>query len=303
MERDLRVIRQKRAERDRANGLLPALSPPKAAGDASQKAEGASTEAASAAPTREPPGVSGIEDTQMTDQAADFRPQAPTAQMQELPPKTDDRNVIGTMSGMPQDPENSAGLAITIPPESTAKVEGQPDNIDKRPTNTTAAAPEVPLDTTDPVDFDFESMFNDTDLVNTDDTTNFNLDFSTDDVSQNIMNDSAFENIKMGDADMTNVATTSNEDINSLLPGLENYVNADTDISNLGISATSALPQPTQVVPAATTSALAPNAGEMAPVDPSLDHLFDGIDFDMPSTGGDDMGDSNLVDLDDFNWD
>lgn len=302
MERDLRVIRQKRAERDRANGPLAAPSPPRVAGEMTQGAEGTPAEVAPMALTSEAPEAFMVEETQMAGQTAEFRPQAPTAQMQALPAPADGGNVVGAMPGMPQGSENSAGLSTTIPPDSTAKVEGQPDNVYQRPASTTAAAPEAPLDSADPADFDFESMFNDTDLVNTDDT-NFNIDFSTDNVSQNIMGDSAFENINMSDADMANAAPTSNEDINSLLPGLENYVNADTDMTNLVMPATSTLPPPAQSLPTVATGVLAPNAVKMVTVDPSLDHLFDGIDFDMPATEGDEMGDSNLVNLDDFDWD
>lgn len=306
MERDLRLIRQRRAERDRPNVPLPILSSPNGAGDMPEGTGSTQVDGVSTSLNSELSAAYKADTAHMIGQPAEFRPQAPTAQMLELPPKTDDGDIAKTAKGVSKDSERSAGLDIPLPSGSSAKVQDPPDSTDNKTTDTIATAPEGSLDTTDPAVFDFESMFNDNDLVNTDDTTNFGIDFSADNVGQNIMNGSAFENIDMSDVDMANVAPTSNEDINSLLPGLENYVNADTDLSNLGMPADSMLPQPSQPArksPPAPNGAPAPDVGEIAPVDPSIDHLFDGINFDLPSNGGDEMGDGNLLDLDDFNWD
>lgn len=294
MERDLRVIRHNRAERDRDNGPLQALSPPKEARHATGDAGVTSGEGVSAESTSELPVLLEAENALMTDHAADIRPQAPTAQMQALPSKDDDRAITDAMDSIPQDSEDLSGLATTMPSDSTAKVQDFPESAENRPTDPTTTAPEASLDTTDPAVFDFESMFNDNDLINTDDTASFGLDFSTDSIGQTVMQDSTFENMNMSDADMSNMAPTSNEDINSLLPGLENYVNADTDLTTLGMPPTSTLPQASQS---------APNTEGMAPADSNIDDLFSGMDFDLPSNGGDEMEESNILDLDDFNWD
>ncbi|KAK4690521.1 hypothetical protein P7C71_g6290, partial [Lecanoromycetidae sp. Uapishka_2] len=298
MERDLRAIRQKRADRDRANGPSPAPSPSKVVDGTANEAGGISAETNSTIVINELPESPKFEDSQMTD--FDFRLQAPIAQMQELPLKSDDADGLGAVASMSQDVEDHSSLAIAIPAEVTSKTQNQPESIDNKTTSMIDAGPEPSLDAADPADFDFESMFNDNDLINADDTTSFGLDFSTDNATQNIMNNDTFENIDISDADM------ANEDINSLLPGLENYVNADTHLSSLGMPATSSQLQPPQPIqrPAAVTSgAPAPNVEGTAPLDSNIDHLFDGIDFDSPSNGVEEMGDTSQLDLDDFNWD
>ena len=294
------MLRQQRSARDRVKNSIQAQSPLQVANEVTNKGQ---NQAKAIVTPSGSPSVPAFEDTAKTDQVFETRTQAPMAQMQALPPKTDEENIVGATPGMPQDLEHSAGLAITIPPDSTANFPSEHAIADEKSTDILAAAPEGQLEAADPVDFDFESMFNDTELVNASDPANFQIDFSSDSVNPNIMSDSTFENINMSDVDMTNVAPTSNEDINSLLPGLENYVNAETDLSNLGVPPSSAIPQTVQELPVISTVELTSNAAQTAPMDPDLDHLFDGIDFDIPAGEGDDMGDSNLVDLDDFNWD
>ena len=82
-------------------------------------------------------------------------------------------------------------------------------------------------------DADFGSMFNDSSGTSTD-PLNFDLDFS----SSAAVGDAALMGNGPGaagpTADLGSLDQTSSEDINSLLPGLESYVNADGDGSNEG---------------------------------------------------------------------
>lgn len=102
---------------------------------------------------------------------------------------------------------------------------------------------------------------------------------------------------------MTNLATTTNEDLDSLLPGVENYLNADTDFSSISVPAASSLPETTQGTVATTTGATTQNPAEATVGETSFDDNFFGLgDFDMGGTGGEDLGDGGLVDFDEFDW-
>ena len=310
MERDLRVIRKKRAERDRARdralGIPSPISPAKEGKDISQQSNDGSVGNATAVQDTAQNPISQGEDMLL---ARDHGESSALSLPENLQGKVNEGEVIGTGQGMPQDSENSAGLAITIPPDSTTSAQSQPNNVEKQP-ETAPSVPETSLDIPDAADLDFESMFTDTDLVNGDDAMNFDdLSFSMDTnvMNQDILNNTALQNTTLGDADITNLPSTSNEDINSLLPGLENYVNADTtDFSNIGMPSTSTQPENTQgAAVAATTTGMPPassNPAEPAPADTSFDDLF-GMDFDMNAAGGDEMGDGTLGDFEDFNWD
>ena len=217
--------------------------------------------------------------------------------------KLSEGEVIGAGQGMPQDSENSAGLAITMPSDVTTNAQAQPNNANKQPENV-SSAPEASLDMPDAADLDFESMFNDTDLVGGGDAMNIeDLRFSMDaTMNQDILNNNTLQDTNMSNAGMTNLASTSNEDINSQLPGLENYVYAGTDSSSIGMPATSTQPENSQGAPVANMGAFIPNAAEPVPADTNFDDFF-GVNFEMNATGGDEMGEATLGDFDDFQWD
>ena len=85
-------------------------------------------------------------------------------------------------------------------------------------------------DTTQLNDADFDSMFADTSTANPNDTLPFELDFSVDaSISQELLDDNPFGELT-ANADFS---TTSNEDLNTLLPGLENYVNGEAHASSV----------------------------------------------------------------------
>ena len=304
MERDLRLIRKKRAERDRerdrALGIPSPSSLAKEMNDTAQLNDNMSAGNASAVQNTTQGQESKGGDVLLV--ADHGEPNALNLQ-EDSQRKLSEGEVIGTGQGMPQDSENSAGLAITMPSDVTTDARGQPNNASKRPENT-PSAPEASSDMLDAADLDFESMFNDTDLVGGDDAMNFeDLGFSMDaTMNQDILNNSTLQDTNMSNADMTNLVSTSNEDINSLLPGLENYVNAGTDFSSIGMPATSTQPENSRGAPVANMGTSAPNAAEPVPGDTNFDDFF-GVNFEMNATGGDEMGDTTLGDFDDFQWD
>lgn len=303
MERDLSLLRKKRVERERvANGLKAEPSPD----EATRMPQLGDTEVSETSPTNDMAQSSGEaegEDTTMADPVLEAGSiELKDEQQDEAPQNKDGDNNIISDPGMPQDAENSMGLAITMPPDSTTEITEPPKSPEKKFSGETPAA-EAPLDSS-AADLDFESMFNDTDLTGGDDTMNFRLDFSSDaNLNQDVLNDSAFENIEMSNADISNLGATTSEDINSLLPGLENYVNAETDFSNINIPVPSTLPEASQIAPVGTVGAPVQISAQPAIADSSFDDLFASGDFSMDGTGDDGMGGGTLGDFEDFDED
>ena len=291
MERDLRNIRKKRAERDRARDRANGIPSPGAlAKEAEEMAQQAN---ASAFEDTAQVQIPGEGEEPLMDEHGD------------LVAKTNEDKVIGTGQGMPQDSKNSAGLAITMPSDAASKGQDQPTIDDQQPADGMNAS-DAMMDTSDAANVEFfESMFND-DLVSADDTLNFgDFGFSMDtNTNQTINNDSTLQNSSLPNVDMNNMASTSNEDINSLLPGLENYVTG-SDFSNISMPTTSAQPDTTQgtTTTTVTSSAPAPDATGPTTADNStLDDSFFDFNFDMNNIGGDEMGDGTLDDFESFDW-
>lgn len=146
----------------------------------------------------------------------------------------------------------------------------------------------------------FESMFNDSEQPTNASSLDFDLGFSN---SQDLLNDPVFDNIDMGNTEeATNLNATSAEDINTLLPGLENYVNDGGDFSMIEFPPTT-IPEltiATTNAPAEPTAAGVKNMGgtgqaaEMAPMESNFDDLFGSGDW----AGDGDMGDGAMVDFD-----
>ena len=296
MERDLRNMRKKRAERDRARDRANGIPSPGAlAKEADEKAQEANASAYEDTAQIQVPGEG--EDILMNEHGV---------------AKTDEDTVIGTSQGMPQDSENSAGLAITMPAGTATNDQDQPKNENQQPGDDGMNASDAMMDTSDAANAEFfESMFND-DLVSADDTMNFgDFGFPMDtNTNQPLNNDTVLQNSALPNVDMNNLTSTSNEDINSLLPGLENYVTG-SDFSNINIPGTSAQPDTNQAPPPTTTTAANTNAPApdaiMGPTttitdNSTLDDSFFDFNFDMNNNGGDDMGNGTLDDFDSFDW-
>ena len=299
MERDLRLISKQRAEKDRANGIIENPSPLKETdetipNDATDQPDAMLIDI----PERSPGPLEG---------ASEKAPEPTSEGLNEGDlTATDDANqeTLITDQQMPQDSENSMGLAITIPSDDVIKDLEQPKTPEK-PSNSVPpndAAIEMP----ETVDLDFESMFNDTDPKAIDDTLNFDFGLSTDPpMTQDIPNDNSFNDINMDNIDMTNIPATTNEDIDSLLPGVENYLDTDIDFSNISIPPATAIPETSQSTVLDTTVVSAPPTAttEPAAADTSFEDNFFGLgSFEMGETGGDELGDGTLEDFENFDW-
>lgn len=294
MERDLSVLRKKRVERERlAKGLKAQPSPEEVVG-IPQLGENGPSETVSANETAQSTGEENGEDVITADAALEAGLVGSNDELQ-----ADSDTNITNYPSMPQDAENSMGLAITMPQNPTAEVIEPLKSPDKKFGGATQVA-EAPLDTST-ADLDFESMFNDTDLTGADDTMNFGIDFSAEgNLSQDVLTDSAFEDIEMSNADISNLGATTSEDINTLLPGLENFVNAGTDFSNINIPVAPTLPETTLVAPSGTVGAPAQHPTQPVVADSNFDDIFESGDFSMEGTGDDGMGTGTLGDFEDF---
>ena len=305
MERDLLLLQKKRIERERiANGLKAQPSPEEATRPI-QLSDDEPLETSRLSNAAQSHEETNGNDTMMTNPGLEAgligsTDEPPSEASQNKDESKDDDNITSD-SGMPHDAENSMDLAITVAQDSTEIVE-PPKSPVKNPSGATPGA-EAPLDS-GATDLDFESMFNDTDLTGGDNTMNFGLDFPSDgNLNQDVLNESAFENIEMSNADISNLGATTSEDINTLLPGLENYVNAGTDFSNINIPILPTLPEASQGTNAGNVGATAQDSAQPAAAESSFDDIFGSGDYSMGGTGDDGLGAGTLGDFEDFDED
>ncbi len=177
-------------------------------------------------------------------------------------------------------PKLSESAAAAAPPVADASSQEPPPHIQE-------AAP-------------FESMFNDIEQPTNASSLDFDLGFSN---SQDLLNNPVFDNIDLSNTEeATALNATSAEDINTLLPGLENYVNDGGDFSMIDFPPATMpeLTAATTNAPTESTTAGANNTGgtgqaaEMAPMESNFDDLFGSGDW----AGDGDMGDGAMVDFD-----
>ena len=243
-------------------------------------------------------GLDTLEDPKIKSEASEAnRPEAPAQ---------NDVNVSSTKAspGTGRDPSKPAVPLADLKPEqfaqktpsskqaepAVASAPQAPENPpSEAPSNTQEAAP-------------FESMFNDLEQPSNANSLDFDLGFST---SQDLLNDSVFENIDMTNTEESaNLNATSAEDINTLLPGLESYVNDGGDFSMIEL--------PMTTMPEVTTGPVATSAGtevatmgtsnapgggqgmDVVPTESNFDDLFGSGDW----AGDGDMGDGAMVDFD-----
>ena len=136
--------------------------------------------------------------------------------------------------------------------------------------------------------FDFESMFASTDIPQGDSGLGMSFDFSSDSMN-NPLNETTMAPLDLGSAGANNIPPT-NEDINSLLPGLENHLNAPSDgpaniaiAPNGGIANDTAIsmPAPGQSGKESTVDGALANVGQPNANDSGLDTSFDDLFNDV----------------------
>ena len=235
------------------------------------------------------------EDTIMVDQSAMHQYEKHDSTESEVMLNTrEPKEPVSASQEIPRDLNNSKGLAISIDTKPL-KTTTSPNNAGTKQENNDQM-PDQHLETPTTAnlrDTDFETMFNDTEIAGGDESMNFDLGFSTDtNMNQEIMNSSSFQNITMSNDNLKNFSnTTSNEDMNTLLPGLETFVNAGDDFS-IGLPTASTQPENMSNAKKAATSS-APQGFETGAAESNFNDLFSsGGDYDISGSGNmDDLGD------------
>ncbi|KAL9633339.1 MAG: hypothetical protein Q9164_004759 [Protoblastenia rupestris] len=310
MERDLSVLRKKRAERERQVDKTITPTSPK---DLEQR-EG-NREATVVGPLDEGQGVqSNAGDAVMADAAAQIVEQSkeePTAkELQTL----DDEQTVSALDYMPQDSQNTTGLAISIPQDASMSDLGALAHTNNGAIGASQPDFGIPIEPNGPSgaavndDFDFDSMFNDAELVVPDGSLNFELDFSTNETeAQNLLPNNPMEGITMSNVNIASTNPTTSEDLNSLLPGLENYVNATNETTTNNATAnTVEIPNVNQNAMVDTSGAITQVTTAPALADSSLDDFFNPADFNTTNANGsteDLIGDGNFEGFEDFDDD
>ena len=299
MERDLALIRTKRAERERAAAGLKTPSP----SHAEQKAAPANVEVntmyfESAENLHKEQESHVTENAIMTNGQPDPETQEVIGMgIGENEPSTHGGNENLATSMMGTGVEIDVGSLETAETTEEAKMQTKPDQKVFEATTQpeqTSGTPTMP----DFQDVNFESMFNDNGTADDNDQMDFDLDFGNDtNTAEEFLNDSAFENITMSNEEVKNL-NTSNEDINTLLPGLESYVNAGGDFSLTDVPASNpAVPEVTSKSEMTNLAVAAPV--EQAPIESNFDDFFASGNY-MDEGGDDDLnGDGGFGDFDD----
>ena len=299
MERDLSVIRKKRALREGVKIPMPAPSPieaPKGVGNEIQESEDLQIDAQNDLPMLDADVIA----SQLEGTVDENQPHAP--------PRGGDAMIADQV--MPQHAAESAGLAITLPEEPRVDETDVPKIADRTSQDAGAKMEDIMTATNEQdqpaeanaVDFDFESMFNDNEYTATDGTMNFDMNFSNTGPGagqgQDILVDNAFENLAASGTDLTNVVSTTNEDITGLL---DDVLNQAGDATVTGANPATTAPEASKQDEAVSQATSQPAESGTAPS--QFDDLFGGTDtFDL---GGNDevIGGGNLADFDfDEEW-
>ena len=252
--------------------------------------------------------VGDRQDVTMSD-ALDAPGDVVTGNQQQLPDSAEPSNgkiPVASLEGMPQDSQNTAGLAISMPDDTETKTP-QPVN-EPAPAQTLPSGAITDLgNTTDQPDdpnkieeeINFDALFDDTEVVPQDGPLDFDFDFTTgDDATQDIMNGAGLEGVDMTSADIANALPSTSEDLNSLLPGLESCVN-DTEEAANKVPNSNPPPRDQTQTEQANENGTEVQGIAQPPLDNGgLDDFFSGANFD--STEGAGNEDSNLFGDDSF---
>ncbi|SLM39249.1 hypothetical protein LPUS_09758 [Lasallia pustulata] len=296
MERDLATIRARHAERERAAGAARMLQ-------ASPDAKGPPTRVGGAlSPSRPSPvAMSDVENQDII-----MSEEASKTDLNGSNPRGEDSFELSAGRSNPVEAPtdakltplvNIAGLAPSANAQATT-TETKQESSNGHPT-----AIQVPT-SAELQDADFESMFNDVEGADADNDINFDLDFSADaNMGQDLINANAFGNITNTNNGLIDLNAASNEGINTLLPGLENYVHDGEDFTMLDIPPATTLPAGAVLPPAtkAGNNNVAEAGADAPPVESNFDDMFYGSgDFSMGGAEDSDMGDDGIGDFGDF---
>lgn len=263
MERDLRTMRRKREERLGVKAASKTPSPTQQEVSNLESLDLATLNTEGLANDNLPEGHNSDNDLVMLDIEPSVGEKAAFGE-----------NNVVTAQGMPPDTANSAGLAISMVGQSVGKDARAPEDgaSENKAADAEASTIQNQADQEDQtMDYDFDAIFNDGEFGGSDNNLNFDgLDLSMNDTGpQSTMVDNGFDDFGLSSSDLAN-GTSTNEDINSLLPGLDAYVNASSGQAGSNNNSSSA----TAKASAGPDSATNPSMLDDTQPDTSLDDLF-----------------------------
>lgn len=257
MERDLALIHCKRAERDRAAGLLKTLSTDNdQLVKVDKEIEDLGTTGSDGESEKKDTG-----DVIMADGLLDpLSGELDNIITSETAMNTDFDSEI-FLPGITQHAKASMDIDTqqSTLTDGTQKGQGAPEQVIETPTSGNLG------DT-------FKSMFNDTDNAGDDDFMDF--DFSTEaHISQELLNETQFTNLSTNNGGVTNLNATSSEDINPLPQGLESRLSV-TNNNSAEFSAMPSLPESGINSNLMTANVAGAQGFEPAPTESNFDDLY-----------------------------
>lgn len=307
MERDLRLIRSKRAEQDKAEGLLKVRSHDE--NDTKKVPEKMSEKTVGFGDMSKKLSSVKSSETKITADVVMVDAHTKAATTEPDTKKTTVRlnhpSALGSASGkqeIPQQTKRPQDLAVSQEPNSMYTQPSPPIAFQAQGNTFNMPDQSVETPTTANLrDADFETMFNDTEAAGNDDIIDFDLGFSADaNISNDILNEATFENIAMSNEDLAKLTATSNEDINTLLPGLEKHLNAADGFSMMNITASSSFPESSSKADQVTVNALAPSGFDSTVPESNFEDLFSSTNFEEETGDYDMSGDGNIGDIADL---
>lgn len=290
MERDLAAIRARRAERERAAGAAKVRQVSPEADNPPVEIGGGSS------PPKPSTVVDPIGEDQDTIMSEAPKPDSDEPANHEAEGSFELSAEQAMISDVQEAPietkltptENDTILPLSSIAQAVATETGLKPGLDS---NGPSTAIQIPT-TAELEDADFESMFNDVEGAHADNDINFDLEFSNDaNMGEDLINGSAFGDITNTNSALLDLNAASNEDINTLLPGLENYVHDGEDFTMLDIPPATTLPQ-SAALPQTTkagNSNTADTVADAAPVESNFDDMFFGSGYS--TMGGAEHGD------------
>ncbi|KAL8894252.1 MAG: hypothetical protein Q9192_004483 [Flavoplaca navasiana] len=240
-ERDLSSIRMKRAERERAAaGSFKSRSP---SGIVKTSPSKNSPDLAPAVPSKsekqevheEPPPTLG-NDLKEEPKTAEPEPNTAANPSSDNNYVTEDTVCLEPFSipdSLPQDPNEPKGLAISIDQAPSASAPADPPKPEPMADEPKDASMQIDAIPPNLSSADFESMFEDSELPGANDEIDFDLAFPNDNANDptGLIDASAFDNMAITHTEPANNANlgSADEDLATLLPGLENYVTDSND--------------------------------------------------------------------------
>lgn len=293
MERDLALIRAKRAKRERD---AQALEAEKSAKELEDRLEEKSGDIACPASRLDEIGNAEAEDEIMLDQPANQGSKLYNSlDSKDVSSARGPENPILASEDLPRQTGGSKGLAMSIDTRPHEKTPFSPAAVKRQNTADTIDQNLETPSTANLRDMEFETMFNDTENAGSSSGMDFSFSFApTASMDQGPMNKSS-QGVGLSNKDSINPLTI-NENNNS--PDFEKYVNTGQEFPVIGISSSS------KILPTGSNSskiAVSSAAQDSGTTDTRLDSVYKYSHNFATAPENYDMGGEDIMDMGDLN--